>query len=63
MSETPEDTEEIDEKPLEVIIKKEETKPEPDYDYDSDNLTDKQITELETEINTIIKKRVNQDAV
>ncbi len=63
MSETPETTEEVDETPIEVIIKKEETKPEPDYDYDSIDLTEKEIVELETEIDKTIKKRVNQDSI
>ncbi len=63
MSEVPEETEEVDETPLEVIIKKEEIKPDPDFDYDSDQLSDTEITDLEKEITTITKKRVNQDSI
>ncbi len=49
--------------PIEVIIKKEETKPEPDFDYDSDQLTEEEITKLEVEIETQIRKRVNKDNI
>jgi len=51
------------EKPLEVTIKKEIEKPEPDYDYDSDQLSDDEIVGLEKEIDAITKKRVNQDSI
>ncbi len=63
MSEEIKNEDELAEKPLEVIIKKEETKPDPDFDYDSDQLSDKEIQELETEITSITKKRVNQDSI
>ncbi len=51
--EHPETTEEIDEKPLEVIIKKETEIPEPDVDYDDYLPTEKEILETEQEIEKI----------
>ncbi len=48
---------------MEVRIKKEETPPDPDFDYDSDNLSDKDIETLEAEIDASIKKRVNKDTI
>ncbi len=48
---------------MEVRIKKEETKPDPDFDYDSDDLSDKDIETLEAEIDQSIKKRVNKDTI
>ncbi len=58
MSETPEEIEELEEKPLEVIIKKETEKPEPDVDYDNYLPSDEEILETEQEIekNTLAKK-------
>ncbi len=49
--------------PLHVIIKKEEIKPEPDFDYDDLNMTEKEIIETEKELSEKIAKRVNQDAI
>ncbi len=63
MSETPETPEELEETPIQVIIKKEEIKEEPDFNYDNINMTEKEIEETEKEISEKIAKRVNQDAL
>ncbi len=55
--EHPETTEEIDETPIEVIIKKEETKPEPNFDYDDYLPTSDEILETEKEIHENEEKR------
>ncbi len=43
--------------PFEVIIKKEETQPEPDFDYDSILLDDDKILGIEKEIQEIQDKK------
>ncbi len=54
--------EEENEKPIEVIIKKEETKESPDFDYDDYLPTDEEIQETEKEINEIAEKRKVKNA-
>ncbi len=49
--------------PIEVTIKKDKETPEPDYDYDSIDLSASEITGLEEEIDQAIKKRVNKDSI
>ncbi len=44
--------------PIEVIVKKEETKEEPDYDYDNYLPSDDEIIETEKEIVENFKKRM-----
>ncbi len=43
--------------PIQVVIKKEETVKEPDFDYDNYLPTDEEIQETEKEINEIAEKR------
>ncbi len=46
-----------EEQPLEVRIKKEETTPQPDFDYDDYTPSDQEILDIEKEIQTNIEKR------
>ncbi len=59
MSEEIKNEDENEEKiePIEVTIKKEETKPEPSFDYDDYLPSDAEIDETEKEIIENIKKR------
>ncbi len=52
-----ENKEDTKEEPLQVIIKKEETKPEPDFDHDNYLPSEEEIIETEKEIHENIKKR------
>ncbi len=46
-----------DDKPLEVIIKKEKEQPNPSFDYDDYTPSDTEILEIEKEIQEKIEKR------
>ncbi len=48
-----EESKEVTPEPIEVIIKKEETKPEPSFDYDDYLPTPEEIQETEKEIEKI----------
>ncbi len=52
-----EDEKEEKETPIEVTIKKEETKPEPSFDYDDYLPSQSEIEETEKEIHEIAEKR------
>ncbi len=46
--------------PLEVTIKKDKEPPEPNFDYDDYSPSDKEILEIEKEIQEKIEKRTNK---
>ncbi len=46
-----------DSEPLEVRVKKEETPPQPNFDYDDYTPSDQEILDIEKEIQTNIEKR------
>ncbi len=62
MSEEIKNEDEKAEEPLEVIIKKETEKPEPDFDYDDYLPTQKEIIETEDELDEIAEKRKVKNA-
>ncbi len=47
----------IDDKPIEVTVKKEKETPSPSFDYDDYSPSDEEIMDIETEIAEQIKKR------
>ncbi len=55
-------TEKEKDEPLQVVIKKEESTPEPNFDYDDYLPTDAEIQETEKEINEISEKRKVKNA-
>ncbi len=52
-----EQAKEIVDEPIEVILKKEKTVPEPSFDYDDYSPSDAEILDIETEIAEKIKER------